>query len=189
MRSVVPIAMSLLLMGCLRDGELFSARLPQKAPDSSIGKTYWVTDRSHLQVCPGPIYGYGSTSQMKCFSYGKGTFTITDKVDEPVRGVYSSYAVKLSDGREGFIETSGLHNFQSETEHAESVKAKADCDRRGSVTMGMTKAQVIASCFGKPQRINRTVTAGGSHEQMVYGSGTYIYLENGKVRSWQDSSR
>jgi len=67
----------------------------------------------------------------------------------------------------------------------------------GDVLIGMNSEQVIAS-RGNPHAINKTTTESGIHEQWVmyafsdsglwdlkgkeYG---YIYLENGKVTSWQ----
>ncbi len=54
----------------------------------------------------------------------------------------------------------------------------------GDVHIGMTAEQVVAS-IGRPERVNRTVTAYGSHEQWVYG-WSYIYFRNGVVTSWQD---
>jgi hypothetical protein len=56
----------------------------------------------------------------------------------------------------------------------------------GEVWIGMTQDQLLVS-RGLPTTINRTTTVGGVHEQWVYSwTGTYIYLENGIVTSWQD---
>jgi hypothetical protein len=59
---------------------------------------------------------------------------------------------------------------------------KKECDRKGNVTIGMTKDQVRASCWGKPQY---AVTVFGSSEQWVYGL-RYIYFRDGKVEAIQD---
>ncbi|MDP2603499.1 MAG: hypothetical protein Q8S00_13040 [Deltaproteobacteria bacterium] len=53
------------------------------------------------------------------------------------------------------------------------------------VEIGMTAEQVTLS-WGKPQRVNRTVGGWGSHEQWIYGS-TYLYFENDKLTSFQES--
>jgi hypothetical protein len=37
--------------------------------------------------------------------------------------------------------------------------AKAECSRRGSVRLGMSEAQVLASCFGSPTEKITTITA------------------------------
>ena len=67
----------------------------------------------------------------------------------------------------------------------------------GDVLIGMNTEQVIAS-RGRPHKISKTTTRFGVHEQWImYFSGGprsydlkgqeygYIYLENGKVTSWQ----
>jgi len=51
------------------------------------------------------------------------------------------------------------------------------------VRIGMTAEQVIRLC-GKPDRINESVSARGKSEQWVYGSGIYLYFENGILSSY-----
>lgn len=67
--------------------------------------------------------------------------------------------------------------------------AKAACAKKGGVGIGMTKAQVYASCWGKPEKINVTTTSGGDHEQLVYPGYQYVYLRSGIVTSIQTSRR
>jgi hypothetical protein len=72
---------------------------------------------------------------------------------------------------------------QVKAEIAASLAAnEKECDRKGRPAIGMTKDQVRASCWGKPQYANRTVTAHGESEQWVYARG-YIYFRNGKVEA------
>lgn len=97
------------------------------------------------------------------------------------------YVLKFDNGKTGWMSDTEVLVSLSESEHAERVKEKADCDRRGGVSVGMTRAQVYASCWGKPQTINKTVGSYGTHEQLVYGGSNYLYLENGIVRSIQTS--
>jgi hypothetical protein len=52
------------------------------------------------------------------------------------------------------------------------------------IVLGMTEEQVKLS-WGKPERINRTVTRRGEREQWIYGD-TYLYFENGVLDAWQD---
>lgn len=54
----------------------------------------------------------------------------------------------------------------------------------GRVLIGMTKAMCIDS-WGYPQDINETIGSYGTHEQWVYGNGTYLYFENGKLTTIQ----
>jgi hypothetical protein len=46
---------------------------------------------------------------------------------------------------------------------------------------------VKASCWGEPKTVNQTLTAHGKHEQWVYGSGQYLYLDDGVLTSIQTS--
>ncbi len=40
--------------------------------------------------------------------------------------------------------------------------------------MGMTREQLYASCWGRPQKINRTITAQEISEQLVYPGLTLV---------------
>jgi hypothetical protein len=74
--------------------------------------------------------------------------------------------------------------------HGEARKAfRSQCKGQTSqgnsgVSIGMTAEQVRRSSWGKPKSINETITAGGKHEQWIYGGG-YLYLENGVLTSIQ----
>ncbi len=56
------------------------------------------------------------------------------------------------------------------------------------VLVGMTFEQVKLA-WGKPERINTSGGRGIDHEQWVYGMGTYLYFENGKLTSWQNTKK
>lgn len=71
---------------------------------------------------------------------------------------------------------------------ANAVKAmKADKARRKrqGVIIGMTQEEVLLSSWGRPSDINKTISAGGTHEQWVY-SGGYLYFENGILTTIQN---
>lgn len=55
----------------------------------------------------------------------------------------------------------------------------------GYIWIGMTKEMVLES-WGEPKDINRTVGSWGVHEQWIYYGDKYLYIENGKLTSWQD---
>lgn len=60
--------------------------------------------------------------------------------------------------------------------------------RKKRIKLGMSETALLIS-WGYPRRINRSVGSYGVHKQYVYGSSsnrTYVYVENGKVKSWQD---
>lgn len=73
---------------------------------------------------------------------------------------------------------------------AQADKLIAEADRRDQeeerkrkrsqgVSIGMTKEDVLASSWGRPESINTTTNARGTREQWVYGGRNYLYFENG----------
>lgn len=183
------------LMGCnvTSGGDLIST-----APDSKVGNTYWVNSYAAADLCPAPTTGFRPPS---CQQIPKGEkFTVVDAGNSGYPSFQRFYKVKLSTGAEGFVRPGVIDSALDEAGHTRQAELqaerqkkiateKADCDRKGSVHLGMTRDQVYASCFGKPDRINTTATSRGKDEQFVYSSGTYIYLTNGIVRSWQQTTR
>lgn len=55
----------------------------------------------------------------------------------------------------------------------------------GKVLLGMNKEMCI-SAWGNPINRNRTIVNGLTSEQWVYGWGTYLYFDNGKLTAIQD---
>ncbi len=71
-------------------------------------------------------------------------------------------------------------------EAAEKAEAERVANLPGA-RIGMTKKQVIEkTSWGKPNDINITITKYGKHEQWVYGQGSYLYFENGKLTAIQN---
>ena len=46
-------------------------------------------------------------------------------------------------------------------------------------------AEQLKMSSGEPRDINTTLMRGSRREQWVYGSGVYVYLENGEVTAIQ----
>lgn len=59
-------------------------------------------------------------------------------------------------------------------------------ERRKEPKIGMTKSQVENSTWGKPNKINKTTTKYGIHEQWVYSNYKYLYFDDGILTSIQD---
>lgn len=85
-------------------------------------------------------------------------------------------------------------NYKSELDRLEGIekstlarenRAIAVAKKREGVRIGMTPEDVLASQWGKPNRINRTTTAFGIREQWVYNGG-YLYFDNGKLDAIQN---
>nr|WP_294947209.1 hypothetical protein [uncultured Mucilaginibacter sp.] len=59
----------------------------------------------------------------------------------------------------------------------------------GTIRMGMSP-KMVTEVIGKPDEVNRTVTAYSTHEQWVYNKENekteYYYFDNGKLTAWQD---
>jgi len=53
------------------------------------------------------------------------------------------------------------------------------------IRLGMPEKMLIMA-WGEPDDINESVGIWGTHKQYVYGSGQYVYVENGFITSWQD---
>ena len=47
------------------------------------------------------------------------------------------------------------------------------------------EAAVAEVAWGRPARVNRTVTAAAAREQWVYGDRQYIYVDNGIITAIQ----
>lgn len=62
-----------------------------------------------------------------------------------------------------------------------------DCDVRGEPRIGMNWQDLYETCWGRPSKVNTTQTGRGTHDQLVYPKGNYIYLENGYLTSIQTS--
>jgi hypothetical protein len=53
--------------------------------------------------------------------------------------------------------------------------------KKPGAALGMTQQQVLnETAWGKPRKVNRTVTAAGVHEQWVYNGG-FLYFLNGRL--------
>lgn len=152
---------------------------------AQIGTKKWF-DMGLGSVCDDPEL------RKRCTKPKGGAATVV--AVEPVRSdmspqiqtVHGVYRVKLDQGRTGYISPIDFEALlASDVQHRKKVAEKADCDRRGGANIGMTAAQVEASCWGKPTRINRTITARGQSEQWVYGGNQYLYIDNGVVTAIQ----
>lgn len=54
-----------------------------------------------------------------------------------------------------------------------------------SVRIGMSKEQAIMA-WGKPDKVNKTISEKNINEQWVYSSGGYLYFDNGLLRTVQN---
>lgn len=73
------------------------------------------------------------------------------------------------------------HKAKVAEEKAIKIKKKNE-----GVSIGMTKEDVLASSWGKPERVNTTTNAYGVSEQWVYGGRNYLYFKDGILYSIQN---
>lgn len=69
--------------------------------------------------------------------------------------------------------------------HRRNIKLNTAQIAQEKIKLGISTCQLYAS-WGRPDSENRSVGKWGVHIQHVYGSGVYVYSENGQVTSWQD---
>jgi hypothetical protein len=168
-----------LMMGCAARPHLSNDEktfLEKKAKyEPNIGKTYWL--RTNTYLCPRP-----AANILDCTSIPVGTKLQTDGIE---RGITSDpeYHVKLEDGRAGYIDALQLVTFATDVD---PMQTAAECIRRGEPRIGMTAKQVEATCWGKPDHVDRLKTVQGVTDRYVYEKGRLV-LHNGVVTSIKTS--
>ena len=103
---------------------------------------------------------------------------------EPLGGRRTSiddpyFHIVMDGGRSGFISAVILSNATTNVDPGTA----AECKKKGSPKLGMTAAQVKASCWGAPKYVNAKVRKTGKYEQYVYGDGKFVQIRDGIVTS------
>jgi hypothetical protein len=148
-----------------------------------VGKDYWLS--ALLRLCQGP-------SSLHCVQFlQSGTRLKVDglvpnhsevagtSIDDPY------FHIVTDGGRSGFVSAVILSNA---TTNIDPVRA-AECKKKGSPQLGMTAAQVKASCWGPPLFVNAKVRTTGKYERYVYGDGKFVQIRDGIVTSVSIKSR
>lgn len=148
--------------------------------ESEVGKTMWV--EHGLFACSkagagGQCAGLPAKTKFQIVGLAEGTIsaagaTVSDGVPY--------YRLQLDDGRIVYATAPmiGITDIDPDV-------AAAECTRKGAPRIGMTFKQVEATCWGRPDHVNRRQTAGATSEQYVYGDGRFVYFHNGVVTSVQ----
>lgn len=79
-------------------------------------------------------------------------------------------------------------SFEAEIAAAAEKERKriAEIAKRPNARIGMTAKEVENKTnWGRPEKINRTITADGVTEQWIYGEGEYLYFHNGRLAAIQ----
>lgn len=94
---------------------------------------------------------------------------------------------KYNEKKDKYIEYSNYNDLTVLAEIEEKTKKDLIEQAKGqNPAIGMTKEEVEASLWGKPEKINRTVTKYSTREQWVYGNRQYLYFTDGILTSFQD---
>jgi hypothetical protein len=143
-----------------------------------VGKDYWTT--LEVQQCEGP-------SSLHCLQFLKpGTHLKVDGLvpnHSEVAGTSiddAYFHIVTDDGRSGFV---SAVIFSSATTTLDPVTTLAECKKKGGPKLGMTAAQVKASCWGPPLYVNAKMRETGKYEQYVYGGNKSVHLRDGIVVS------
>ena len=68
---------------------------------------------------------------------------------------------------------------------AAAERADKAAKKKAGVVIGMSRQDALDSSWGRPNKINRTVRASGTHEQWVYDGG-YLYFEDDVLTAIQN---
>jgi hypothetical protein len=153
--------------------------------EPDVGKTFWLI--SDMLICDRPTL----TTHAKCEVVDRMTRLEVDGIEQGFDeqdGVrqhngMAYYHVKIADGRAGYV---FRDSFGRRATTIDLEKRAAECKRRGDPRVGMTRKQLVASCWGEPDHVDRRETARGITERYIYEKGR-ILLHNGIVTSVQTS--
>jgi hypothetical protein len=172
------------LIGCTSAAEQAATKFaPEKVKyEPNVGKEYWVTGLT-VRFCKEP-----STDGYECYALPVKTHL---KIDDVVEGYVKAgptiyydntafYRIVLDGGLVGYSDALAVGLGVTETDPA---VAAAECKRRGEPRLGMNVKQLEATCWGKPDHVNRRQTAKGIRDQFIYNGNRYVDLHNGIVTS------
>ena len=76
-----------------------------------------------------------------------------------------------------------LAKQKAERDAAAAERARKKAAKKAGVSVGMSQQEVLESSWGRPERVNRRVTANGVHEQWAYSGYNYLHFEDGVLTS------
>lgn len=95
--------------------------------------------------------------------------------------IKSDHFKKLAD--EKTVKETTLARAKAEKEAAEAENIRKRQAKKEGVTIGMSQQAVLESSWGRPERVNRSVTQHGVHEQWAYPGYNYLHFEDGTLTS------
>lgn len=154
--------------------------------EALVGKSIWVnqtsTAKGHTLVTDDPSVSHPLSHLEPLEISGVSTKSIGHS-----RGAGPlNLVVKKVSGETGYLVFNDLYFFRANPIDQKWDKALVELIKQQKIKAGMTEQQALLS-WGSPQRVNKRVGPYGVHEQWVYGGGQYVYMENGKLTSFQTS--
>jgi hypothetical protein len=143
-----------------------------------------VSNKTKFSVSVLVVLFFSATSHAqinKCTVEGKVVYQ-----SEPC--VAGGEKVNVSGAGKADANASGANYYKKEAERLAWKERVENAIYNKQVIVGMGGEEVVQS-WGRPHKINTTVTAKGRDEQWVYrragGADQYLYLTNGELRSMQ----
>lgn len=152
-----------------------------------IGKRIWIWNPRARDYVVEATTTKGDWTTSRTIKLKSGASFLIQAVDPGANYSYD-YRVTLQDGRTAWIGTSSPFLFDFDPV-AQAKQNQAECERRGQPKIGMTPAELVASCWGKPRRIIKKTTAAGVEENYVYTIGHIVKLTDGKVSEIVEASQ
>lgn len=196
MKQLFPTILFLTLAGCVQSALPSSSTsggfITESAQEdfnkdrAKIGKQYWAENlelglcdsvNANTVFCPPP------EGKPQAFY---GPFKVKDVIHTSNMSTDIFFIIETPDGQTKYLKTYFPDNFVSEDPKVKQARAKAECKRKGGVSIGMTTEEVLASCWGKPSKKNITRFPNTVEEQWVYGD-SYVYFRDGIVITIQNS--
>ena len=201
MKMLLVVATSVMVMAGCQDGKPVSVALPAAPPSEAekciAGKVAALTEARDLLAAGEPWKAHlrvsfcaGLLDDAEYRTVAHATETASRKKDFNDASLAPRSRLQALDQLESLdpeyvAQQASARARLEAAEQAETRKAKAaDAARRRKegVLIGMTQEEVLASSWGRPQRVNRTTTEYSTTEQWVY-SGGYLYFRNGRLEA------
>ncbi len=167
---------------------------------TKLNEVYFEEELEELRILMGKPVWLNRNSVTELFTEEKGITVPTEHIEraEVTEVVTESFGflggaksdalylrVKKPDGRTGLLPNLPDYYYINDPILPAWPKAIVEAVKKREIFIGMPSEAAKAS-WGKPKEINTTVTANTVLEQWVFGDfGSYVYIRNGKVESWQ----
>lgn len=141
------------------------------------GQTRWL--KMETSVCSQP--------GQDCVTVREGAF-VPDRKKFSLNIPYCH--VQFLKGPEGYIDCTDVEYSDAQDPKIAAREAQFTCDRKGQPKVGMSEQEAVLTCWGRPFRINRTLSGSHTFVQYVYThpSNRYLYFSDGRLTSIQESS-